>query len=121
MRNSPIEVRPIAGSIGAEIHGVDIANDLDETTIGAIRQALLDHCVVFFRDQSIEPERHKAFARRFGTIFLHPFLRSNSPDPELVEIRREPGASRIGDEGWPAAHTMMPEPPRGRTLHADAV
>jgi len=117
MRNS-LEVQPLTGSIGAEIHGVDISDDLDDGTIGAIRQALLDHCVIFFRDQKLEPERHKAFARRFGPIFVHPFLRSKSTDPELVEITREPGDTRIVGEDWHADTTMMPEPPMGAILYA---
>lgn len=46
-RGFPFRVDPISGALGAEIHGVDIAQDLDDVTIGAIRQALLDHCVIF--------------------------------------------------------------------------
>ena len=68
MHNRQIKVEPIAGSIGAEIHNVDVGEDLDETTVGAIRKALLDHCVVFFRNQKLDAERHKAFTRRFGVL-----------------------------------------------------
>ena len=57
MRNAPFEVRPIAGALGAELHGVDLAGDLPDATVGAIRQALLDHLVIFFRDQDLPPER----------------------------------------------------------------
>jgi taurine dioxygenase len=55
MRNSQIEVRPIAGSIGAEIHNVDVSEELDDRTIGDIRKALLDHCVIFFIVITREP------------------------------------------------------------------
>ena len=68
MRNHHIKVEPIAGSIGAEIHHVDVSEDLDATTVAAIRTALLDHCVVFFRNQKLDAERHKAFTRRFGVF-----------------------------------------------------
>ena len=57
MRNAPFEVQPIAGALGAEIRGVDLAEDLPDATVGAIRQALLDHLVIFFRDQDLPPER----------------------------------------------------------------
>src|SRR5437660_3338228 len=56
MRNDRIEVHPVAGALGAEILNVDLAHDLGEETIGAIRRAWLEHLVVFFRDQTLEPE-----------------------------------------------------------------
>ena len=102
MRNSQIEVRPIAGSIGAEIHNVDVSQDLDEATIGDIRKALLDHCVIFFRDQKLDTERHKVFTRRFGKIFIHPNYKGMQADPEIVQITREPGDKRIVGEDWHA-------------------
>ena len=75
MRNAPFEIRPIAGAIGAELHGVDLADDLSAETIGAIRQALLDHGVIFFRDQDLTPDRFLALARHFGTPVEYPFLK----------------------------------------------
>ena len=72
MRNTRLEIRLLSGAGGAEISGVDVAQDLDDETIGEIRDALNEHCVVFFRDQELDVARHKAFARRFGEIFIHP-------------------------------------------------
>jgi len=116
--NSRLEVRPIAGALGAEVHGVDVAADLDDATITAIRGALLDHGVIFFRDQNLDPERQKAFARRFGPIFIHPNFKGTQPDPEIVEIRREPGDTRVVGEEWHTDGTMVPEPPLGAILYA---
>ncbi|RPI41736.1 MAG: taurine dioxygenase, partial [Hyphomicrobiaceae bacterium] len=118
MRNSQIEVRPIAGSIGAEIHGVDVSEDLDDRTIGDIRQALLDHCVIFFRDQKLDAERHKAFSRRFGKLFIHPNYKGMQADPEVIQITREPGDKKIVGEEWHADTTMVAEPPMGAILYA---
>lgn len=118
MRNSQIEVRPISGSIGAEIHGVDVSKDLDDGTVRDIRQALLDHCVIFFRDQKLDAERHKAFTRRFGTIFIHPNYKGMQADPEIITITREPGDKRIVGEEWHADTTMVAEPPMGAILYA---
>ena len=78
----PIEVRPITGSLGAEIHGIDLGADLTDASVATIRRALLDHCVVFFRDQQFDATQHKALARRFGDIFVHPNYAS------VVPIRR---------------------------------
>lgn len=118
MRNSKVEVRPIAGAIGAEVHGVDLGSTLDETTVAEVRRALLDHCVIFFRDQEFNAEQHKALARRFGTIFVHPNYKGTGPDPEIVDIVRNPGDKRIVGEEWHADTTMMPEPPMGAILFA---
>jgi len=118
MRNRRIEVEPIAGACGAEIHGVDVAAELDDATIADIRQALLDHCVIFFRDQNLDVARHKAFARRFGDIFIHPNYDGVVPDPEIIEVRREPGDERIVGEEWHTDTTMVAEPPMGAILYA---
>ena len=66
-----LTVEPIASALGAEIHGVDLSQDLSDETIGEIRQALLEHCVIFFRDQDFDVDQHKRLARRFGDIFIH--------------------------------------------------
>ena len=118
MRRSQIEVRPIAGAIGAEIHNVDVSKDLDEDTIANIRRALLDHCVIFFREQKLDAERHRAFTRRFGKIFIHPNYVGMQSDPEIIVITREPGDKRIVGEEWHADTTMVREPPMGAILYA---
>ncbi len=118
MRNSTIEVRPISGTIGAEIHGVDISQHLDDRTIADIRKALLDHCVIFFRDQKLDIPQHKAFAKRFGQIFIHPNYKGTQADSEIVQIKRAPGDKKIVGEEWHADTTMVAEPPMGAILYA---
>ncbi|HTC10567.1 MAG TPA: TauD/TfdA family dioxygenase [Acetobacteraceae bacterium] len=118
MRNSHVDIAPIAGALGAEIGGVNVAQDLDDTVIGQIRQALLDYGVIFFRDQTLDRDRHKAFTRRFGEIFIHPNYNGVSADPEIVDIRREPGDKRIVGEDWHTDTTMVAEPPMGAILYA---
>jgi taurine dioxygenase len=60
----------------------------------------------------------KAMARRFGEIFVHPNFYGTQLDPEIVEIRREPGDTHIVGEEWHTDTTMMPEPPMGAILYA---
>jgi taurine dioxygenase len=117
MRNRHIEVSPIAGALGAEIAGVDVAQTLDDGVIGEIRQALLDHGVIFFRDQTFDREQHKAFTRRFGKIFIHPNYNGVSADPEIVDITREPGDKKIVGEDWHTDTTMVKDPPMGAILY----
>jgi len=113
-----LDVRPMAGACGAEIHGVDLGRPLSDEAVAGIRKALLDHCVVFFRDQEIDVPAHKALARRFGDIFIHPNYKGTGTDNEIVEIRREPGDKKIVGEEWHADTTMSEEPPMGAILYA---
>ena len=118
MRNSRTEVRRIAGSCGAEIDGVSIADELDDATIAEIRQALNEHCVIFFRGQDFDAAQHKAFARRFGEIFVHPNYRGMQDDDEIVMVRREPGDQHIVGEEWHTDTTMVAAPPMAAILYA---
>ena len=113
-----LEVHPVAGALGAELSGVDLGADLDDATITEIRRALLDHCVIFFRDQAFDAEQHKRLARRFGEIFVHPNYAGIQADPEIVMIRREPGDTRVVGEDWHTDTTMMAKPPMGAILYA---
>jgi taurine dioxygenase len=108
-------VKPIAGALGAEIHGIDISSALDDSTIAALREALVRYEVIFFHDQELGVEQHKAFARRFGQIYVHPNF--NGADREIVEIKREPGDVGIIGEEWHADATMAEEPPLGAILY----
>ena len=79
-----LDVRPMTGAIGAEIFGVDLGADLDDATIAAIRRALLDHCVVFFRDQDITDDEQVRFATRSAACSArcsatHPMSPPTSP------------------------------------------
>ncbi len=118
MRNSSFDIQPIAGALGAELSGVDLSQDLSDQTIGEIRRALLDHCVIFFRDQDLSVERHKAFVRRFGEIFVHPNFKGTQADPEVVNVVRNPGDARIVGEKWHHDTTMCAEPPMGAVFFA---
>ena len=111
-----IRVSPISGALGAEVHGVDFSIGLSDTQVRTVRQALLDHGVIFFRDQHFDTAAHKRLARQFGEIFLHPFFIKE--DPEVVTIVREPGDARIVGEQWHSDTTMAPEPPMGAILAA---
>jgi taurine dioxygenase len=82
----PLEVHPIAGALGAEILGVDLAKDLPDETVTAIRRAWLEHLVVFFRDQDLSPARFLAFARRFGEPIEYPFVKGLDECPQIIPV-----------------------------------
>src|SRR5260370_12349442 len=106
-----LDVRPIAGALGAEIHGIDLASELDSGTVAAIRRAMLDHLVIFFRDQELPPERFLAFARRLGTPVEYPLIKGIDGYPEIFR------AAKLGDERgnsgsiWHSATTNVLRPP----------
>jgi taurine dioxygenase len=114
-----ITVAPLSSSVGAVIGGVNIAEDLDDAVIAEIRQAWLDHLVIFFRDQDLtDIERHKAFTKRFGELFIHPNFNLGQENPEMVFLNRMPGDKRVAGETWHADTTMMAAPPAAAILFA---
>jgi taurine dioxygenase len=103
-----LTARPIAGSLGAELHGLDLAN-LDDAGYEQLRDALRRHMVVFLPDQHLTPEQHIALGRRFGEIEIHPFIQKLDEDhPEIVLLRSEQGM--IADV-WHTDVTFSPTPP----------
>lgn len=116
-----IDVRPIAGALGAELAGVDLSQDLDNETLSDIHQAFLDHLVIFFRDQHITPDQQKALGRRFGTLNIHPYVQGMEGHPEIVEVVREPGEAFNWGGNWHADVTFLEQPALGSILYARSV
>jgi alpha-ketoglutarate-dependent taurine dioxygenase len=113
--DSRVEVHRVAGRIGAEITGVDARADLDDETIAAVRQALLDHKVVFLRDQRLDYASEVAFAERFGPLTLgHPTLSSPPDQPLLEEIDSHKGGPA---NQWHTDVTFLDRPPAFTFLH----
>jgi len=95
-----------------------LAAGLDAATAGAIRQALLDHLVVFFRGQDLVPAQFRAFAGRFGTPVEYPFLSGLEGFPEIIQVlKREEERSNFGGI-WHSDTTYLQEPPMGSILLA---
>ncbi len=119
-RNSP-EIHPLAGAIGAEISGIDLAGELDDATVAAIRHAWLDHLVIFFRGQSLPPARFLAVARRFGEPIEYPFVNGIDGFPEItpvVKLEHE----RVNFGGlWHSDTAYLDIPPTGTMLIAREV
>jgi alpha-ketoglutarate-dependent taurine dioxygenase len=107
-RQGSLEVSPVTGTIGAELGGVDLAQDLDDETVADIRRALLDHKVVFFRDQTLDYAGQVAFARRFGNLTLgHPTIQSPPDQPFLEEVDSAKGAPAAD---WHTDVTFLDQP-----------
>ena len=108
-----IEVKPIAGALGAEIANVDLGT-FDDETFREIEAAWLEHLVVFFRNQTLTPEQQIAFAKRFGEIHYHPFIKGMDEHPEILEILKEEGDTRAFGEVWHTDQMFNPKPAKAR-------
>lgn len=112
------EVKPLSPQIGAELSGIKLAGDLPDEAIAEIRRALLDHKVVFFRDQNeLSAQEHIAFARRFGELEIHPATPKGQPDPEILRITHDEN-SKGRENAWHSDVTWRPEPSLGSILRA---
>jgi taurine dioxygenase len=113
-----LQIRRLAGALGAEISGVDLAQDLPDATIAAIRQALLDHQVIFFRDQALTPARQVAFGARFGPLNIHPYVAGMADHPEVMEVVKEPEDRINFGGGWHSDMSFLERPAIGSILYA---
>jgi len=113
-----IEVRPIAGALGAEIEGVDAAQPLAAEVIAEVRQAFLDHLVVFIRNQKLTPRAQLAFAQRFGQPMEYPQLKGLPECPlvtPVVKLENE----RVNFGGvWHSDTSYLARPPMASMLYA---
>ena len=121
MAQQTISVTPIAGALGAEIGGVDLSRDLSDAVIGEIRRALLDHHVIFFRDQRLSPEQHLAFGRRFGELQVHDFVEGMEQHDEILEVRKEADEKLNFGGGWHTDVSYLERPALGSVLYAHEV
>ncbi|HLH87859.1 MAG TPA: TauD/TfdA family dioxygenase [Xanthobacteraceae bacterium] len=112
-----IEVKPIAGALGAEIGNVDLGN-VDDETFGEIKTAWLDHLVIFFRGQNISPVQQIALAKRFGEIHHHPFMKGMEEYPDILEIIKEEGDTKAFGEVWHTDQMFNPKPAKATMLYA---
>lgn len=124
MNNRPAQyshftAEPVCGALGAEISGISLSDDLPAGVIADIRQALLDHQVIFFRDQQLAPDRQIAFARRFGPLEEHDFVVGLPEYPEIIRVVREADEQTMNFGGkWHTDVTHQESPALGSVLYA---
>ena len=111
-----MKVRRIAGALGAEILGVDLSKDFPAKEISGT--AFLEHQVVFFRDQTLDPAQFMAFARRMGKPVEYPFVKGIDGFPEVIEVKKLEHEQHNFGGIWHSDTAYLDEPPMGSMLLA---
>lgn len=112
-----LTIRPLSGTLGAEVGGLDLAT-IDDAAFAAIHEAFLAHQVLIFRDQGLDPAGYVAFARRFGAPAEYPFAKGLEGFPEITVIAKEADQTSNFGGMWHSDTTYKPDPPKATMLMA---
>ena len=85
-----LDIKPLAGALGAEIRGMDLGQALSEDDVLRLRKLLNEYEVIFFRDQDISPARQKSLALCFGPLQTHPAYDTVEGFPEITILESTP-------------------------------
>lgn len=113
-----LDIKPISGAVGAEIHGVDLLRDQSQELIDAIRQVWLEYGVIFFRDQPLDPDAFQAFAQRFGDIIEYPFVKGLPGHPMIIPVLKLPHERHNFGGVWHTDTAYLKAPPMATMLIA---
>jgi taurine dioxygenase len=112
-----IEVTRVARALGALVTGVDLSRELSQSEVDRLGQLLVEHQVLFFRDQPITPQAQARFAARFGSLHVHPIYPVLPDLPEIMLIDTHPGFLPDNDN-WHTDVTFSQTPPLAGILAA---
>ena len=111
-------VKPLTRSVGAEIHGVNLLEPVTDAVIAEIRKIWLEHGVIFFRDQPLEPAAYLAFAKRFGEVVEYPFVKGLPDFPLIIPVLKLPHEKHNFGGVWHTDTTYLAQPPSATMLIA---
>lgn len=112
-----MQVRPVARALGAVVEGVDLSQELSQADVTRLGELLVQHQILFFRDQPITPQQQARFAARFGTLHVHPIYPVLADLPEIMLIDTHPGFLPDNDN-WHTDVTFSQTPPMAGILAA---
>ena len=113
-----IEVVPVSGGVGVEVHNVDIKSGIDAGTFDELRAAFVEHGLIFLRDQHITPDEHIAFAERWGDININRFFPRLDGYDKIATVTKEPDQTTNIGGGWHTDHSYDHVPAMGSILIA---
>ena len=94
-----MEVKLLSGALGAEVSGIDLTDSSDEN-FNKINELLLEHKVIFFRDQPLTSEQQILLAKKFGPLETHAYVKGLENFPEIVRIKKAPEEKHQWGETW---------------------
>lgn len=121
MAEPELTISPLNPVIGAEVTGLDLSEPMGPETFKKVHAAWLDHLVLFFRDQELSIEQHKAVGRLFGELHVHPAVPSLPGHPEVLVIRTDENSKRAAGYAWHSDVSCEAEPPSGSMLRLEQV
>ena len=117
-----LDLRPLTGSFGAEVFGLDLSKPLDGDTTAAIEAAFAEHMVLAFRDQSLDVDGLEAFALQFGEFGDTPFITPVDGHPNVLAVVREADeAGALFGGSWHSDWSFQPAPPSATILYGHEV
>lgn len=111
-----METRKISGALGAELSGIDLRAGLDAGQVLQVRQALLDHLVIFLPGQDLTLEQFSNFAHAMGTPVEYPFVKGMPGYPHVIEVKKLEHEKVNFGGIWHSDTTYLDEPPMGSML-----
>ena len=116
-----MKIRKIAGALGAELSGIDLAPGLSTAQAAEVRKALLEHQVIFLRNQNLTPQQFLTFAQAMGEPIEYPFVKGIEGFQHIIEVKKlEHEKSNFGGI-WHSDTTYLQQPPMGSMLLAREV
>ncbi len=116
---TPMHIQNITPNIGSVVSDIDISKPLSDDEAKALNELFVDRLVLVFRDQVLSRDEHKAFARRFGDIHIHPSKKNgmNKDDAEVFIIDTKPDAKMSNGEAWHSDVSCDEVPPSASLLY----
>ena len=120
-QGATLQIEPLTGTLGAEVSGIDLSQPISPERIGELNAAVVEHKVIFFRDQDITPKQQVTFARAFGALEIHPFtekwgnFNNDSDEQNIVAVESTPETPFSADM-WHSDVTWRPDPAMGSIL-----
>jgi len=114
-----MKIQEVTPSIGSEVLDLDLTRPLSDQVVEQLRALFVERMVLVFRDQKLERDQHKAFARYFGDLHIHPSKRNgmNQDDPEVFIIDTKPNAKYSNGEAWHSDVSCDEIPPSASLLY----
>ncbi|SVA80236.1 uncharacterized protein METZ01_LOCUS133090 [marine metagenome] len=112
-----LEVETLTPHIGAKVRGVDLSQPLTNEQARDVHQAWIDWKILVFPDQQLNRDQHKAFARRWGKLHVHPMQPTYGGDEEILVVNTTRDSAYTSGDGWHTDVTCDPVPPLGSMLY----